>query len=341
MLGENGAGKSSVSQSIMLLKQTFSGGAQSHLQLNGPLVKIGNGVDALSQSADEDSIEFSIEFDSGRSLCIKAKYEQDSDFLPIEVLPESDLTELEETNLVYLSADRLGPQLLSSFSAANAATRRVSERGENALALLHAHRSATFEKDDPRVVAEMDSLSVKSAFDHYLSQISTGASIEVQGLSNLDSVASTFSFGKTGMLPTERIRPTNVGFGLSYSASIIIACLLAREGDLLIIENPEAHLHTKGQRALCDLFTRTSEAGVQIICETHSREFLYHIRRQIADNRVNENICSFNLVYRNETGSKVSEWFPVSRPFSELGEEFENFLDFFGTPMDFIQPVRP
>lgn len=337
VLGENGVGKSSIAQSLLLLKQTFEIEGNETLNLNGTLIKIGNGVDALNQNAEEDSIDFAIELSGGEQLKISAEYIQDSDSLPMQLVESSAVAELRSTNVVYLSADRVGPQLLSAFSASDAAKKRVSERGENALALLHAHQRDTLEKDDPRHNDSMDSLSVKSAFDYYLSCISSGASIDVANLSNVDSVASTFAFGKSGSLPTERIRPTNVGFGLSYAASIIIACLLASPGDLLIIENPEAHLHTKGQRAMADLLARTARSGVQILCETHSRDFLYSTRKMISDGEVPVDLVSCNLVYRDNTNSMISEWFPLTKPFYELGAEFNQFLEFFGKPTDYMQ----
>ena len=337
VLGENGVGKSSIAQSLLLLKQTFDTEEAETLNLNGSLIKVGNGVDALNQNANEDSIDFMITLDSGERLSVSASYIQDSDSLPMEQIDDAAVSVLRATNVVYLSADRVGPQLLSAFSASDAAKKRVSERGENALALLHAHQRDTLEKDDPRLSEAMDSLSVKSAFDYYLSRISSGASIDVANLSNVDSVSSTVAFGKSGSLPTERIRPTNVGFGLSYAASIIIACLLASPGDLLIIENPEAHLHTKGQRTMADLLARTARSGVQILCETHSRDFLYTTRNMIADGSVPEELVSCNLVYRDDTNSMISEWFPLTKPFHELGEEFEQFLEFFGSPMDYMQ----
>lgn len=337
ILGENGAGKSSLSQSLLVLKQALQDGQRETLKLNGSLVKIGNGVDAMSQNADENSIELAVELSGEGEFSIRAEYQRDSDSLPMILDGEIYADRFASAKFVYLSADRVGPQLLSSFSASDAASKQVSERGENALAILHVNQSVTLDRDDPRISSAMDSYSIKSAFDYYLSRISTGASIDLAGLSNVDSVASTFSFGKTGTLPTEKIRPTNVGFGLSYAASIIVACLLAEKGDILIIENPEAHLHTKGQRALADLFLKTSLSGAQIICETHSRDFLYYSRSQIEKKSIPSDLVNCNLVYRTGQGSGISEWFPLSRNFSDLGDEFSQFLEFFGKPTDYLQ----
>ena len=38
-------------------------------------------------------------------------------------------------------------------------------------------------------------------------------------------------------------RATNVGFGLTYTLPVIVALLASDTGSLIMIENPEAHLH--------------------------------------------------------------------------------------------------
>jgi predicted ATPase len=51
---------------------------------------------------------------------------------------------------------------------------------------------------------------------------------------------------------------------------ILVAILSAQKGALIIIENPEAHLHPNGIAKLTELICLASQAGIQIILETHS-----------------------------------------------------------------------
>jgi predicted ATPase len=73
-------------------------------------------------------------------------------------------------------------------------------------------------------------------------------------------------------------RPQNVGFGLTQIFPIIVALLAAQVGDMLLIENPEVHLHPRAQQDIGTLIARVAASGVQCIVETHSDHVLNGIR---------------------------------------------------------------
>lgn len=62
----------------------------------------------------------------------------------------------------------------------------------------------------------------------------------------------------------------NTGFGISYVLAVLIAILSAHPGALILIENPEAHIHPAAQAALMKLIAMAAGQDVQIILETHS-----------------------------------------------------------------------
>ena len=76
----------------------------------------------------------------------------------------------------------------------------------------------------------------------------------------------------------ERYKPANVGFGYSYILPIIVAGLIAEKGEILIIENPEAHLHPRAQHKLTQFLAKIAVAGVQIFVESHSEHILNALR---------------------------------------------------------------
>ena len=88
---------------------------------------------------------------------------------------------------------------------------------------------------------------------------------------------------KTPGLRSEWTRAPNAGFGISYALPIIVAALRAEVGGLLLVENPEAHLHPTGQSRIGAFLAQVAADGVQIFLETHSDHVLNGIRVAVAD----------------------------------------------------------
>lgn len=88
---------------------------------------------------------------------------------------------------------------------------------------------------------------------------------------------------------TDYYRPVNVGYGLSHILPVITACLGAvgfahqekRVAPLVLVENPELHLHPAGQSAMGIFLARAAASGAQVIIETHSDHVLNGIRRAV------------------------------------------------------------
>lgn len=79
-----------------------------------------------------------------------------------------------------------------------------------------------------------------------------------------------YKFNREGNTITEDITALNTGFGITYVLPILIAVLSADKDAIILIENPEAHLHPKGQAVLMELISKAVAHGVQIIIESHS-----------------------------------------------------------------------
>lgn len=72
--------------------------------------------------------------------------------------------------------------------------------------------------------------------------------------------------------------PVNVGFGIPYVLPLITELLVSDEKSLLLIENPELHLHPKGQTMIAKLISLELENGCQILCESHSDHVINGVR---------------------------------------------------------------
>ena len=83
------------------------------------------------------------------------------------------------------------------------------------------------------------------------------------------------------------VRLTDVGFGVSQVLPVLILCYYAPEGSILILEQPEAHLHPKVQTELADVLIDTvKNRNVQIILESHSEYLLSRLQRRIAEKKI-------------------------------------------------------
>lgn len=81
----------------------------------------------------------------------------------------------------------------------------------------------------------------------------------------------------------------DVGFGASQVLPVIVQSILASPGSLIVIEQPELHLHPQAQAALADLFIDYMKiTGAHFILETHSEHLMLRFRRRIA-----ETTCDF------------------------------------------------
>jgi predicted ATPase len=154
-------------------------------------------------------------------------------------------------------------------------------------------------------VAPTDSLLDQTA--GWLQQLSPGVRPRAVAVELADATSLRFEYTGTKLDSTSRqYRPSNVGFGLTYSLPIIVACLSAKRGALLLLENPEAHLHPRGQSALGLLLARCAADGVQVIVETHSDHVLNGIRVAAKRGEIASDAVAVHFFSRNiETGEST------------------------------------
>jgi len=79
----------------------------------------------------------------------------------------------------------------------------------------------------------------------------------------------------------------HVGFGVSQVLPIVVEGLLLKEGETLILEQPEIHLHPKIQSKLSDFLISLIENNKKVIVETHSDHLIARVRRRIAEDSTN------------------------------------------------------
>ena len=81
---------------------------------------------------------------------------------------------------------------------------------------------------------------------------------------------------------------TDVGFGVSQILPVITLCYYVPEGSIILLEQPEIHLHPNVQSGLADvLIDAIKTRKIQIIIESHSEHLLRRLQRRIAEEQLN------------------------------------------------------
>jgi predicted ATPase len=282
--GLNGAGKSSAMQALSLLRQSYDSGLlrEHGWLLNGELVELGAGEDVLHENASSSRLAIELGGD-GAAPKWEVEYLREGDVLRY---PDGNGEDrrgdadgvLFGTGFQYLRADRVNPMVSYPKSFHAVSQRRfLGSRGEYAAHFLSLFQDEPIRDDSLRHPDSKATGGLLAQVNAWMQEFSPGATINVHEIEKTDFVRLSYTFG-AGIDSSNPYRPTNVGFGLTYSLPVVIACLSTASGGIVLLENPEAHLHPQGQVAMGRLMALTAAAGVQVVVETHSDHVLNGIR---------------------------------------------------------------
>lgn len=76
-----------------------------------------------------------------------------------------------------------------------------------------------------------------------------------------------------------------VGVGVSQVLPVIVQCLVAGPGALVVLEQPELHLHPAAQQRLGDFFLACTAWGQNLLVESHSEYLVLRLRRRVAEDQ--------------------------------------------------------
>jgi len=316
LAGANASGKSSFVQVLLLLRQSANAeGIVQNLLLSGPLYEAGTAQDILHPSSERrisvvlncsgENYSFEFYLDREKSEVVSSrKMEIENSCRIPKVLSNHCL------NFSYLNAERIGPRVTYNLpSEMMDASGIVGKYGEYTTAVLARAASQIFiidgwcenlAKEIARSCMELDSVDILGELiqsegrldivcNLMLGWIIPGARFEAQESHNTDS--TILNFIRDPEATRTGTRPTHIGFGLTYTLPIITAALALRCGGLLIVENPEAHLHPFSQSRIGVFLSLISGMGRQVIVETHSDHVINGIRLAIRNKVVNsENV---------------------------------------------------
>lgn len=335
LTGLNGMGKSSLIQTLLLLTQNSESLSKesSSLQLKGEFVDIGKGKDALYYASREEEIEIGIGF-NGVSIKWIFIYDSDNEYLitnseKYDKKLSFSVLSLFNGNFQYLNAEREPPKVIYDKSSwhVNNKYKQIGNKGEFTVHFLNAHGNGKI-ANEKLLHRKAKSNILLHQVDAWLSEISPGIKLNTTEIPGTNNLILDFQF-ETSSLYTSRFNPKNVGFGITYVLPVITALLSFPKDRLIIIENPESHIHPRGQAELGKLIGLAAESGAQIFIETHSDHILNGIRVAVKKGLIQkENVGIFYFEKENldnEQYSKISN-IKIDKN-GELSEYPKDFLD--------------
>ncbi len=307
LTGFNAAGKSTSIQSILLIAQSLrSGNRSAKLSLNGPLTRLGSPGEVLysgsgqvlfSMGDDSHEIEWLSEAeDRAHGVALRIRQVEiadrnghniykDPEFLEM-LLPANANSEvmklvgrLRET--IFLSAVRTGAfDVFPSPEDPLPVHADVGIHGE--YAPWWFQRFLDEEVDETRCNPSDQATTLRRQFNAWANEFFPEAQGNVHSIEKTNLLRLELRIGDIG----EWRRPSNIGYGLTYAFPIIVAGLLAKPNQILIIDSPEAHLHPAGQSNMGRFLSQIAAGGVQVIIETHSDHILNGIRLAVRNQNI-------------------------------------------------------
>ncbi|ELJ8516202.1 DUF3696 domain-containing protein [Vibrio cholerae] len=315
LTGLNGSGKSSFIQSVRMVfesnkEQPFLEGLGDYSELKsvhaGPSPIIS--ITAKNERNETNSIElnatnFSVEREFGHII-------------------------------EYISAERLGPKTSLPIKLNRSIS--VGEQGEFCADFYNKFKSSLVCKNlrHPE--------QVSNTLENQLAEWMRGISPNLKFKFSVDSAHDLST------IEIDYRRATNTGFGISYSLPIVLSSLvlssencfdfehphaevwyedLKSKGAILIVENPEAHIHPSGQTQLGILLALLSASGVQVIMETHSDHVIDGVRIAVKEcgNLNAEDVIIKYFVKNSSEPSKCHDIYVM--PNGSLSHWPEGFFD--------------
>lgn len=303
--GFNAAGKSTTIQSLLLGSQMARKGIDCQgVPLNGELVKLGSVGDVLCQFADEREIRFTYSTNNSSGNLILDASARVQSALPIK--PASNLHNNADVmsllkNIIYISATRIGTlDVFPTPEDAQPIFADVGECGQFAPWWFDNH--ADDEIDSAKAHVDESALTMRRQFSAWSNELFPGSQANTVSIERTPLVRLELRKG----MQEQWQRPANTGYGLTYAFPILVAGLLAKKGQLLIIDSPEAHLHPMGQSRIGYFLGAIAAAGVQVIIETHSDHVLNGVRLAIAKKAIAPDEVSIHFFSYSQSTAKGS-----------------------------------
>jgi predicted ATPase len=316
LIGKNSSGKSSIAKLFTLIENSLSGNTEEPVLLKNSGVELGDDFDNLFFNNNPGGIplNFSIGFENDVQLevdlfkkeegygleILRWKYQDVSQtfdlelsnneyvdmingkkytakfqgFIPYELIDSNNINLAENLRLHKIDVDYIGPfRFLPQryfYLTGQENFQNTGITGENAYAMLGISK---LNKDD-----KLHKDVGKWYKDHF-----DGWELKVDDRSKKPLIQISLSKNDT------EVNIVDVGQGMNQALPLVVRSNIRnKNGSMIIIEQPELHLHPAAHSDLAELFARSAKTNNQIfIIETHSENMLLRFRKLIIENDFN------------------------------------------------------
>lgn len=285
--GTNSSGKSTLLQAILFVIRHSS--VENQLKMESLTNYLDKFSDVRNKYINAKSIFIELEqAGSTFELTYTSEGIDTSGALNVKI---DSIEDSQDPEIFYLTANRKGPEEFAPASRS-----KIGPAGEFVFSYFDSVKNRTLEAKNCKF---KESLTLGYQIGRWLSFITdtdTELRTEVQGTAKVKVIFEDKDLGQ--------LSPLNLGAGMSYVAKLIIICLSAKKNDIVIIENPEIHLHPKAQAQLGVFFSYIISLGVQVILESHCEHLINKVRYLTLKNELNHESVIFH--YKSVVNDKFT-----------------------------------
>lgn len=287
-IGTNSSGKSSIMQGLLFIAQN----TDELVGLNGNLMSLGTLEENRCIFSGKKDIWAEIVDEQGYKLKVQLFNRENNVHLKRVCDPEKFILEdysIGKRKIQYLSCHRVGPE--NVYKTNLAINETIGKDGQFAIAFLNTHGADMLESG---LCRGNQDYTLLGQVNWWLSYIAN-AEISTEEIVGTNLVKASYSMGDL-----QKLRPENIGSGISYLISVLIMCLSSPENSVLVIENPEIHLHPSAQAKVCEFLYFIALSGRQLFVESHSDHIFNGFRAGIATGEMDKEKINMQFVSLNE-----------------------------------------
>jgi hypothetical protein len=171
---------------------------------------------------------------------------------------------------------------------------------------------------------------VSDSLNAWLQRMEIPYSIQTRQISDREypSLGDLRTLELTDIRTRTAVSTTDVGFGISQVLPVVVQSILGGPShQVVVVEQPEVHLHPRLQTELGDLFIETCLNGGQVIAETHSENLILRIQRRVREGIIAPEMVSVLYVGATEGQGSWIQTLPLGQRGEFLNEWPDGFFE--------------